>query len=164
MRLSSYICMFSFFSCCFFSAAHLMQDSRPFPSVPPQMLQPLVQRVLHSASVSSFLQNLQAPWEQINYDNKGSGHWGLTDLSVLTQGAVCTALAGFVLGAVATFLTEVVQKLPSLRFLREESEQYKQGSEDEDQLVHLQGMQIGMKRSVECWALLSVKTCNLWLW
>ena len=74
----------------------------------------------------------------------------MTDLSVLTQGAVCTALAGFVLGAVATFLTEVVQKLPSLRFLREESEQYKQGSEDEDQLVHLQGMQIGMKRSVEC--------------
>ena len=58
-------------SCCFL-AAHFIQLSRPFPSFPPQTLQPLVQRFLHSSSVSSSLQNLQLPWEEID-DDVGCG-------------------------------------------------------------------------------------------
>ena len=74
----------------------------------------------------------------------------LTYLSICTFGAVCTAVAVWVSLAVATFLTEVVQKLSSLRFTREKDKQYEQCSEHEDQLVHLQGVKIGLNRSVEC--------------
>ena len=63
----------------------------------------------------------------------------LTHLSICTFGAVCTAVAGWVNLAVATFLTDPVQKLTSLGLVREKDKQNEQCSEHEDQLVHLQG-------------------------
>ena len=65
---------FTGFSSLFF-AAHFTQLDRPFPSFPPQIPQPLVQRVLHSSSLSPILQYLQLPWED-NKDDNGGGQEG----------------------------------------------------------------------------------------
>jgi len=88
------------------------------------------------------------PWEEIDDDLVDVE--SLTDLFIYTFGAVCTAIAVWVNLAVAAFLTEVVQKLSSLRLTREKDKQYEQCSEHEDQLVHLQGVKIGMNRLAEC--------------
>ena len=84
----------------------------------------------------------------------------MTDLFIYTTRAVDTSFAGWVILAVLTFRTEVVQKFSSLRFFREKNEKDEQGSEHEEQLVHLQGRMIRMKRLAECGRLLTLKTCG----